>query len=323
MERSRISRVHSDKSECSRGRTRIAAAFDVEFVADPSVSGKPNRVPRKRVVDEFARIGRRRNGGVGERETPRGKRVPGILNGRVVVERQPKNESLPKQLGVGNGAKVDIVPGPGTSHSIIGHELGKAAEMVADSTGDEQARLVEHEIVIAFKCSGGGTWSLRVCVHEATAIAENGTEPCMRRRIATKLELAPKLREFGTEAPDMASRAIAAGLLGEGGNRRCRPVNEQRGPNRSAAGKSDHLVAMPMLVMPPFPLVWRGISAFAWYSMHHPAGLTWPSTTWQEVGDCHSAQSGTVVPISGSVDNAPAAARISSALQMHVPPVRR
>jgi len=40
-----------------------------------------------------------------------------------------------------------------------------------------------------------------------------------------------------------------------------------------------------------FSLSWlHAAQFFAWYKMHQPAGLTWPSTTWQDVGDCHSAQ---------------------------------
>ena len=99
------------------------------------------------------------------------------------------------------------------------------------------------------------------------------------QRVAAELELPPELRELGTEAADMASRAIAAGLLREGGNRRCRPVKEQA-PRRKGAPpeRSDHLVAMLILVMSPFPPLPRLFQLFGGYRMHQPAGLTCPST---------------------------------------------
>src|SRR6476661_11220042 len=47
------------------------------------------------------------------------------------------------------------------------------------------------------------------------------------QRVAAELELASELRELRTEAADVASRAIAACLLRERGNRGCWPLKEQ------------------------------------------------------------------------------------------------
>lgn len=72
---------------------------------------KPEDLLRQRAVDERRGGGRKRHGGGREREAPRRRGVPDVLERRVVVERHAVEDVLVPERDVTRRADVDVVDG--------------------------------------------------------------------------------------------------------------------------------------------------------------------------------------------------------------------
>lgn len=58
-------------------------------------------------------------------------------------------------MGPRHRAKIEIVPAPMVSDTVI-RDLRETAEMLPDAACSEQARLVQHQIVVPVQVLGGG-----------------------------------------------------------------------------------------------------------------------------------------------------------------------
>jgi hypothetical protein len=138
-----------DAERSLRGFRQIAVGrqLGVEGVVEKAVGAKADEVLRQRPVDQRARDRLRRQFGGDVRKAPGWRRVPYILDARIVVEREAPEEVVATQLDAVRKANVGVVPAEAPGSAIVGR-LDEGAGMVGQSPAGEEARLLQREIIV-------------------------------------------------------------------------------------------------------------------------------------------------------------------------------
>jgi hypothetical protein len=121
----------------------------------------------------------------------------------------------------GGGAQVEIVPRPGLADTVIGG-LHDAAEVLTHAAGQEQADLVERDVVVGREAVGQRRRRLGLGMEIGSHGHDrkrHGERPSLRPfGIAVQLEVTTVGRELRAEAADVTGLAGMIGLNGERGD---------------------------------------------------------------------------------------------------------
>src|SRR5580693_8981496 len=125
----------------------VQAGFGVDVRVPPGIGGCTERVAGKCARNERTCGWRGAESGARVGKAPGGRRIPGVLNCRRVVEAEAYKHVGAPQGQIIDGAKIEIVPGDSAADAVIG-ELREAAEMIVDTARDEKIDLVDRHVVV-------------------------------------------------------------------------------------------------------------------------------------------------------------------------------
>src|SRR5580658_283313 len=208
-----------------RGQHRLSQAaveieLEIEEIVPLRVGAQPHDLLAERTVDHRARTGRGRKEGMSEWKAPDRRRVPQILNRRIIIERKAPDQVLAGQRGRIRIAKIEIAPGVCVTYAAI-ERLRKDAGMLGQCAGIEQRGLVQRRVVV--RTEAGRRLGVLVCRSMSEGkLCEHGKRNVVAtvvEGIAGQLELAPEGGELRSEGADMACGAWLSGLLGKARNR--------------------------------------------------------------------------------------------------------
>ncbi len=222
----------AQEGERAVGRA-IERNFRVERLLPPYVTAEPRHLLLEAAVDQRRSVGGARERRRGERKSERGRAVPDVLNGRVVVQRSPVDPIgfRGSRLRVlADDANVDVVARRMAAQravrargEVVVAPLDEATEPVGDLPGEKHARAAEHQAVVALvdrnRIAGvgiDGVVILRVsdgCLRHdrhRNVVEPAGRECRLPDRVAGQLEVAAVRRELGKA--HVARDALLAGL---------------------------------------------------------------------------------------------------------------
>ena len=148
----RSERVEAQRVLLVEPECLVAGQFEKEHVVDHRVGADAADMRGKSAFDDRLGAGRGRKRRAGKGERPRRRRVPRILNGRIIVGGDAVDEVEPADICGAGKAKIGIVPGPGVQElvcriagqtgyrawRVIG-DLDEGAEIAGDRAAPEPA----------------------------------------------------------------------------------------------------------------------------------------------------------------------------------------
>ena len=205
--------VEADVVEPAVGEAAVSAGLEIQMLVDERVGGRPDHQLCERAADDRtgAALRNERRGDVGK--GPGRRRVPEILHGRVVVDRDADHGVGAEQRQRLRVTDVGVVPAEMARVAAVGR-LGEHADVLTETRRDEQRHLIDGQVVVAREVRRGSVGLRRRGAAEAALDHEGERQRLLARAegIAVELELAAVGGERRPEGEGVALGACKAGL---------------------------------------------------------------------------------------------------------------